>query len=56
VNQRLGRRACAQVGVTGEREETIGDGIDQTVSNLYIPAFGGDVVPDFVQVNGRSAR
>ncbi len=41
---------ATSVGIPGNQEETVGDGVDQAISDLRVAAFDGDVAPDFVEV------
>jgi hypothetical protein len=34
----------------GEKEESVGDGIDQPAGNVHATAFIGDVIPDDVKI------
>jgi len=44
------RAATANEGMLGEQEEAAGEGVDEAVGDFYARAFGGDVIPDGVEV------
>lgn len=45
--------AAADVGIFGNQQESVGDGIDQAIRNFDVASFGRDVVPDALEIGIR---